>query len=752
MLFNKNKKSFHFQITRIIISLCLLLAIIISFTSYLIAKNVLLKNQINSTEKLMNKMVYSICQSDIAIRHLCEYVYLSSDVAVMLNSDTENENSYYILTKVFSNLSASVPSFHSVQLYNSNTGNLYYLGPSAENEDKQFQDIKKIGEKIKSLRMIPRTINEMVNREKKEKKIFSYFVGDGADISKDDKSFMMLNIKEEWLEESLKQLTDDNEYAYILNPDKKIICSANKKLSVSGEKLLKNKDFFKEKIDGETYVVVSKYIENLDLYIVKLMSERVIYSPLRKLRLAILLSLFLFLLLAVYASSVASKYIYHPIGTLYRKVSGKSEEENINVITEMEKLYEKSSKSAEKAIRHKQNSYYYLLNRLIKPGASINKSEMQELLSGKDSPLAGELYAICMFELDDFEKSIYEAKDEELIKYAIINISTELIEEKYKCTGLFSEGQKIAVIINIPYDEDDYMAKISECAEKIERNMYNYFEIHVSSYISRTTDDIYELQEICEETTRGLLYKYNYDYGCCLNDEKIPHEEKTGEVSKELLKDVSEGIAAFSETGLEAAISSVEEEIKGISFISRHEAIMNFIKFLNENLEKHGLKEKIDEFEMYRVIYEKKYISIIFSKIKERISEIIRTSKTAETKLERDKTKEYAKKIKNIIDDEYSSQALCVAAISDEIDLSPRKVSKYFKDIYKIPVHEYILNVRMENAKKLLSEEDLTVYDIAAKTGFGTESYFYRLFKQKYGMTPKEFAERKPKDRKDNAE
>ena len=65
--------------------------------------------------------------------------------------------------------------------------------------------------------------------------------------------------------------------------------------------MLKNKDFFKEKIDGETYVVVSKYIENLDLYIVKLMSERVIYSPLRKLRLAILLSLFLFLLLFVIA-------------------------------------------------------------------------------------------------------------------------------------------------------------------------------------------------------------------------------------------------------------------------------------------------------------------------------------------------------------------------------------------------------------------------------------------------------------------
>ena len=41
-------------------------------------------------------------------------------------------------------------------------------------------------------------------------------------------------------------------------------------------------------------------------------------------------------------------------------------------------------------------------------------------------------------------------------------------------------------------------------------------------------------------------------------------------------------------------------------------------------------------------------------------------------------------------------------------------------------------------AKKLLSESDLSILEVAGRCGFNNISYFNRLFKKKYSLTPRE--------------
>ena len=66
-------------------------------------------------------------------------------------------------------------------------------------------------------------------------------------------------------------------------------------------------------------------------------------------------------------------------------------------------------------------------------------------------------------------------------------------------------------------------------------------------------------------------------------------------------------------------------------------------------------------------------------------------------------------------------------------------LSRLFKKQEGIGLAEYIIQKKLDFAKKLLKSTRLPVVDIAARTGFSYSSYFIRIFKKKEGMTPEQY-------------
>ena len=54
-------------------------------------------------------------------------------------------------------------------------------------------------------------------------------------------------------------------------------------------------------------------------------------------------------------------------------------------------------------------------------------------------------------------------------------------------------------------------------------------------------------------------------------------------------------------------------------------------------------------------------------------------------------------------------------------------------------VGSWIDIVRIQRAKRMLSETRLPIIDIASRTGLEDQSYFARLFKKETGLTPSAF-------------
>jgi AraC-like DNA-binding protein len=73
--------------------------------------------------------------------------------------------------------------------------------------------------------------------------------------------------------------------------------------------------------------------------------------------------------------------------------------------------------------------------------------------------------------------------------------------------------------------------------------------------------------------------------------------------------------------------------------------------------------------------------------------------------------------------------------------LSERHFTRLFKECFGISSIDYLLDVRLSKAANLLRQTEQFITDIALSVGFNDSNYFARMFKKKFGVTPKTFRE-----------
>ena len=71
--------------------------------------------------------------------------------------------------------------------------------------------------------------------------------------------------------------------------------------------------------------------------------------------------------------------------------------------------------------------------------------------------------------------------------------------------------------------------------------------------------------------------------------------------------------------------------------------------------------------------------------------------------------------------------------------LSSGYASRIFKKQMNISIMDYLLQLRMDEAKKMLRETTLSIDEIASKTGYADSSYFTKVFRKAMGMTPSRY-------------
>ncbi|MGF1514734.1 MAG: helix-turn-helix domain-containing protein [Elainellaceae cyanobacterium] len=84
---------------------------------------------------------------------------------------------------------------------------------------------------------------------------------------------------------------------------------------------------------------------------------------------------------------------------------------------------------------------------------------------------------------------------------------------------------------------------------------------------------------------------------------------------------------------------------------------------------------------------------------------------------------------------------LSLGAMADLAQLSSYYFSRQFKQSTGYAPHKYVMQQRIEKAKRLLKQRQLPLMQVAFECGFSNQSHFGKVFKQATGTTPRRYRE-----------
>ncbi len=99
-------------------------------------------------------------------------------------------------------------------------------------------------------------------------------------------------------------------------------------------------------------------------------------------------------------------------------------------------------------------------------------------------------------------------------------------------------------------------------------------------------------------------------------------------------------------------------------------------------------------------------------------------------------------RIMKSINEHISDPDFNVESLAENVGISRAQLHRKMKEITGISTGEFIRNLRLEQAARLISEQKINVTQVAYAVGFNNQTHFSTVFRKRYGMSPTEYAKK----------
>ncbi len=104
---------------------------------------------------------------------------------------------------------------------------------------------------------------------------------------------------------------------------------------------------------------------------------------------------------------------------------------------------------------------------------------------------------------------------------------------------------------------------------------------------------------------------------------------------------------------------------------------------------------------------------------------------------------QFIHRVADVIRANFDNPEFSVQMLAGAMHISRQHLNRKIRAITCLSTREYIKQVRLENARKLLCEEVHTITDVAFMVGFQSPSYFAECLRKQFGCSPREYLNRK---------
>lgn len=322
----------------------------------------------------------------------------------------------------------------------------------------------------------------------------------------------------------------------------------------------------------------------------------------------------------------------------------------------------------------------------------------------------------------------YSTADWELLKYACYNIVGEIFEG---APSYYDEHEQLVILLPNHYSFEESCEKLQETR----RNLSHYLQLTFSAALSASYP-IHALAEAYEEATRLLSLRLLREKSVLITSKEVTHYNN--EDITPHLKLLDELQHCDSRSEIQLKLKHWLESAKTAAYSPQ--ALEKLKQELRVALIALVQQPPIKQADLERTVHFSMWLEQLghadsFSDQLKFVHEII--EQTAEQQKPGHQNQTVEKAIAYI--QKHYNRTITLISISEHVHMNPAYFSVMFKKKTGIGVIEFVTDVRMEEAKKLLAETELKIYQIAELVGYNDPAYFSNTFKRICGVTPHEY-------------
>ncbi len=374
--------------------------------------------------------------------------------------------------------------------------------------------------------------------------------------------------------------------------------------------------------------------------------------------------------------------------------------------------------------------------------SNLSKAEIDKRIQLYNLCLKGNTFTVAAASIDtnSMAENGYEGDDCELCKFAVLNITREIIS-KYPWGEAFFHDENLVFIFCLnEKDKNLLLTKTISVLEEIRFNVEKYLKVKISIGLGSISGSVDKLKESYKNALSALEYKrligvskviYIEDLEPQTSDYIAFDEEKESRLISSIKFGSEEDVLAAVREIFEEIIKSTMslkdyqlyllEIVASISRLSRKFQLDIGQMLENSNLNAEILRlNTLDEIRVW--------IEEVCIKLKQLISNKMHNK----TQLMLEKAKDYIKQ-------NYSDDTLSLQKLADHLFISACYLSMIFKKEADETFLKYLVRVRLDAAKNLLVNSDLQTAEIAERVGYPDINYFSFFFKKNVGISPREY-------------
>ncbi|WP_168735629.1 helix-turn-helix domain-containing protein [Cohnella fermenti] len=397
------------------------------------------------------------------------------------------------------------------------------------------------------------------------------------------------------------------------------------------------------------------------------------------------------------------------------------------------------------------------ISRLLK-GRIDTSTSIEDSLQAFQMELASERFGVLLIYLNKNEPFMQRIDDIDMqdrwkfLQFIVSNVVEEVVNRVNR--GYVAEvDDMLACLVNLPESGDPSaaMQSLREAAEEVRTFLKREFKVELIISIGGIKSTLAEIPLAYSEALDAMEYKLIID-----DDDIIVYEDLHGsaaspnpggyyypiQIEQKLINHVKVG---ETKQALDV-IDSIMEKNFGehtltvpIARCLMFELVSTLMKTMNEI-------EEIEE--AFEVRYPRALQNILacetVADIRRIISEVVEdlcqfTAMQYKTIRQRKNDNEHRKLIANVqqhIQSNYRDYDLNVTKLGDTFGLKATYLSKLFRDITGVGLLDYINVTRLEQVKKLLTDDKKPLQEVAEQCGFQDLNTFIRIFKKHEGLTP----------------